>query len=239
MSEAETISIVCLDLAGTTVADGDTVETAFAEAIAALGIAPGTGAHGAAMARVRESRGGSTIEVFRSLFDEARAQAAHLAFERSYEQLVDRRGLHPVPGAAHAIERIRAAGVKVTLLTGFGRRTQSRILDALGWWDLADLTLGPEDGRGRPRPDLVLTAALRLGADDVRHVAVCGDTANDMRCGRSAGASVVAGVLTGAHDRSRLLAAGATHVLPSVAAFPDLILPAPAAPGPALTADHG
>ncbi|QKG23704.1 HAD-IA family hydrolase [Actinomadura verrucosospora] len=225
MSGAEPISIACIDLAGTTVADGGTVETAFAEAIAALGIVSGTAAHDRAMARVRESRGGSKIEIFRSLFDEPRAQAAHLAFERSYDQLVDRHGLRPVPGAERALERIRGAGVRVCLLTGFGRRTQARVLDALGWWDRVDLTLCPEDaGRGRPWPDLVLTAALRLGADDVRHIAVCGDTANDMLTGRRSGASVVAGVLTGAHDRDRLLAAGATHVLPSVADLPDLVL---------------
>ncbi|HEU5025106.1 MAG TPA: HAD-IA family hydrolase [Spirillospora sp.] len=225
MSGAAPITVACIDLAGTTVADGGAVETAFAEAIAALGIVSGTAAHDRAMARVRESRGGSKIEIFRSLFDEPRAQAAHLAFERSYDQLVDRHGLQPVPGAERALERIRGAGVRVCLLTGFGRRTQARVLDALGWWDRADLTLCPEDaGRGRPWPDLVLTAALRLGADDVRHIAVCGDTANDMLTGRRSGASIVAGVLTGAHDRDRLLAAGATHVLPSIAALPDLVL---------------
>ncbi|WP_225992255.1 HAD-IA family hydrolase [Actinomadura montaniterrae] len=225
MSGAAPITVACIDLAGTTVADGGAVETAFAEAIAALGIVSGTAAHDRAMARVRESRGGSKIEIFRSLFDEPRAQAAHLAFERSYDQLVDRHGLQPVPGAERALERIRGAGVRVCLLTGFGRRTQARVLDALGWWDRVDLTLCPEDaGRGRPWPDLVLTAALRLGADDVRHIAVCGDTANDMLTGRRSGASIVAGVLTGAHDRDRLLAAGATHVLPSVAALPDLVL---------------
>ncbi|MWA01438.1 HAD-IA family hydrolase [Actinomadura sp. LD22] len=219
------MTVACIDLAGTTVADGGAVETAFAEAIAALGIVSGTAAHDRAMDRVRASRGGSKIEIFRSLFDEPRAQAAHLAFERSYDQLVDRHGLRPVPGAERALERIRGAGVRVCLLTGFGRRTQARVLDALGWWDRADLTLCPEDaGRGRPWPDLVLTAALRLGADDVRHIAVCGDTANDMLTGRRSGASIVAGVLTGAHDRDRLLAAGATHVLPSVAALPDLVL---------------
>jgi phosphonatase-like hydrolase len=231
VSGAEPISIACIDLAGTTVADGGTVETAFAEAIAALGIVSGTAAHDRAMARVRASRGGSKIEIFRSLFDEPRAQAAHLAFERSYDQLVDRHGLQPVPGAERALERIRGAGVRVCLLTGFGRRTQARVLDALGWWDRVDLTLCPEDaGRGRPWPDLVLTAALRLGADDVRHIAVCGDTANDMLTGRRSGASIVAGVLTGAHDRDRLLAAGATHVLPSIAALPALVLDDAAVP---------
>ena len=238
MNEADPISLACLDLAGTTVADGDTVRTAFAEAIATLGIVSGTAAYDRALTCFRESRGASKISIFRSLFDEPRAQAAHLAFERSYDELVDRRGLRPVPGADDALRRIRAAGIQVCLITGFGRTTQARIIDALGWWDRVDLTLCPEDvPRGRPWPDLVLTAALRLGVDDVRHIAVCGDTANDMLTGRRAGASIVAGVLTGAHDRDRLLAAGATHVLHSVEALPELVLPAPA--DDTLTVDHG
>ncbi|MEV0659862.1 HAD family hydrolase [Actinomadura luteofluorescens] len=234
MNEAEPITVACLDLAGTTVADGDTVESAFAEAIATLGIVSGTASYDRALARFRDARGGSKIGIFRSLFDEPRAQAAHVAFERSYHDLIDRRGLTPVPGADDALTRLRGAGVRVCLLTGFGRGTQARVLDTLGWWDRADLTLCPEDvPRGRPWPDLVLTAALRLGVDDVRQIAVCGDTAGDMLCGRRSGASIVAGVLTGAHDHDRLLAAGATHVLPTVAALPDLVLRTPA------NADHG
>ncbi|GAA4061357.1 HAD family hydrolase [Actinomadura miaoliensis] len=227
MTGAGRITVACLDLAGTTVADGDAVETAFAEAIAALGIAPGTAAHERAMARVRDWRGRPKIEIFRALFpeDEARARAAHLSFERAYDLIVDRRGVVPVPGADTAIERLAGAGVHVCLITGFSQRTLGRILDALGWWDRVKLALCPdEDHRGRPWPDLILSAALHLNVDDVRHIAVCGDTENDVLSGRRAGASIVAGVLTGAHDRDRLLRAGATHVLPSIADFPDLVL---------------
>jgi phosphoglycolate phosphatase len=39
----------------------------------------------------------------------------------------------------------------------------------------------------------------------------------------SAGASVVTGVLTGSGDRTRLLDAGATHILGSVAELPALV----------------
>ncbi|GAA2443555.1 phosphonatase-like hydrolase [Actinomadura vinacea] len=239
MTGAERITIACLDLAGTTLVDGDAVETAFAEAIATVGVVPGTAAHERAMARVREFRGRQKIDIFRALLagDEARAQAANLSFERSYDLVVDRRGLAPVPGAETAIERLRGAGVRVCLTTGFSRRTLGRVLDALGWWNRVDLALCPEDGggRGRPHPDLVLSAALRLGVDDVRHIAVCGDTENDILSGRRAGASIAAGVLTGAHSQAQLVGAGATHVLDSVKEFPDLVLPATVAPDTART----
>ena len=50
---------------------------------------------------------------------------------------------------------------------------------------------------GAPAPDLVLTAMLRLGVDDVRETAVAMSTEAGVKAGRRAGAGVVAGVLTG------------------------------------------
>ncbi|MEU6790669.1 HAD hydrolase-like protein [Nonomuraea wenchangensis] len=112
------------------------------------------------------------------------------------------------------------------MITGFSRTTLSRVLGILGWHDRIDLAISPEDagGRGRPWPDMVLHAVLRLGVADVRNVAVIGDSESDMLCGRRAGASVVAGLMTGVHSRERLLKGGATHILDSIVDFPDLIL---------------
>ncbi len=131
--------------------------------------------------------------------------------------------MQPIDGAVDAIAALRAAGVRVCLTTGFSPATLTALLDTLGWHDRVDLALAPGPGiRGRPHPDLVLTAVLRLGVDDVRRVAVAGDTASDLLAGTRAGASVVAGVLTGAHDRDTLAAAPHTHVLESIVDFPAL-----------------
>ena len=164
--------------------------------------------------------GQSKIVVFRNLLDgdESAAQAANARFEEAYMESL---GLvTPIAGAFDAIIALRSAGIRVCLMTGFSAATRDALLDALGWRDVADLTLTPEEAygrRGRPHPDLVLTAALRLGVDDVRHIAVAGDTSNDLLAGWRAGASLVAGVLTGAHDRATLAAAPHTHLLDSVA----------------------
>ncbi|MFD7664396.1 phosphonatase-like hydrolase [Streptomyces sp. NPDC059788] len=221
------IPLVVLDMAGTTVADGGLVEQAFAAAAERLGVTPGSAEHAEQLAYVRATMGESKISVFRHLFgDEERARRANTAFEEAYGELVDAGRIAPVPGARQAIEALQEAGRTVVLTTGFARVTQDAILDALGWRDLVALTLCPADagGRGRPYPDLVLAALLRTGAaDSVRQVAVAGDTSYDMLSGRRAGASVVAGVLTGAHDEAALRGAGATHVLGSVAELPALL----------------
>lgn len=219
------IALAVLDMAGTTVSDDGLVIRAFDEAATAVGVPAEGDEREQARQYVLDTMGQSKIEVFRALFGtEDRAQQANVAFESAYEKHIDD-GVKPITGAPEAITQLRAAGVKVALTTGFSRPTQERLLAALGWQDIADLTLAPGEGvRGRPYPDLVLAALMRSGVDDVAQVAVLGDTSSDILSGLRAGASIVAGTLTGAHDEDTLLAAGATHVVASVADFPKHVL---------------
>ncbi|WP_405491791.1 phosphonatase-like hydrolase [Nocardia sp. NBC_00511] len=219
------IELAVLDMAGTTVADDGLVERAFEAAITAVGI-PAEGAEREAARKfVQETMGQSKIWCFRTLLgDEERAQRANRAFEAAYAEFAEA-GVSPIPGAVEAISALRAAGIKVALTTGFSKETQTKLLNALDWNEIADLTLAPSDaGRGRPFPDMVLTAVLRLEADAVDRVAVLGDTSSDIATGLAAGARIVAGTLTGAHDEEQLRAAGATHVVPSITEFAQLLL---------------
>ena len=219
------ITLAVLDMAGTTVADDGLVLRAFAAAAEAGGL-PAEGPEAdAARQYVLDTMGQSKIVVFRAIFgDEHRAQAANAAFETTYDSLIDQGLAEPIPGAEKAITTLREAGIKVALTTGFSRSTQDKLLVALGWKTLADLTLSPaEAGRGRPYPDLILTALLKLSIDDVHQIAVLGDTSNDVLSGIRSGASIVAGTLTGAHDEQQLRDAGATHIVPSVTVFAELL----------------
>ncbi|WP_405920839.1 phosphonatase-like hydrolase [Streptomyces longwoodensis] len=224
---APDIRLVVLDMAGTTVADGGLVERAFDSAARALGVEPGSPDHADKLAHVRATMGESKISVFRHLFgDEDRARRANTAFEEAYGALVADGLVAPVPGAREAVEALHVDGRTVVLTTGFARVTQDALLDALGWRDLVPVTLCPADagGRGRPYPDMVLEAFLRTkAADGTAQVAVVGDTSYDVLSGLRAGAGLVAGVRTGAHDAETLRAAGAGHVLDSVADLPALL----------------
>lgn len=219
------ITLAVLDMAGTTVADDGLVLRAFAAAAEAGGL-PAEGPEAdAARQYVLDTMGQSKIVVFRAIFgDEDRAQAANAAFETTYDSLIDQGLAEPIPGAEKAITTLREAGIKVALTTGFSRSMQDKLLVALGWETLADLTLSPaEAGRGRPYPDLILTALLKLSIDDVHQIAVLGDTSNDVLSGIRSGASIVAGTLTGAHDEQQLRDAGATHIVTSVTEFAELL----------------
>jgi phosphonatase-like hydrolase len=218
------VEVAVLDMAGTTVRDDGLVEQAFVAAIGAVGGPADSSELASMLAYVRATMGESKIVVFEHLLsgDRDRAARANAAFEQAYADRVDRGGVAPIPGAEQVLDRLRAAGIKVALTTGFSPLTQAMLIDTLGWRDRVDLWLAPANvGRGRPFPDLPLTAALRLGASRVQAIAVVGDTAADMRSGVNAGAGLVVGVLSGAHDEETLRAAGATHVLSSISDLPE------------------
>jgi len=223
--DAPRIALACLDMAGTTVEDAGAVSYAFAAALDEVGVVEGSAEWERMAEYVADTMGTSKIVVFRALFDDEQvAEKANAAFEADYEERIASGAVVPIAGAEEAIAELRGAGVKVALHTGFSVVTRNRLVAALGWEEIADLLLCPaEAGRGRPYPDMVLTSLLVLGVDDVAAVAFCGDTAADVEAGRHAGASVVAGVLTGADGAARLLGAGATHVLGSIAELPGIL----------------
>ena len=213
------IELVVLDMAGTTVVDDGVVEHAFQRAAERTGVAARLPWEDA-LGYVRETMGQSKFDVFLHLAggDASAARQATAAFEDAYAEIVAESGVAEIPGAADAIQGLKDAGLTVVLTTGFAPVTRQALIDGLGWGGLVDLALSPVDaGRGRPAPDLVLTALLRTGASAVQ--AVAGDTVSDVESGRRAGAGFVAGVLTGAPARAALSGAGADVVLSDVTAL--------------------
>ena len=142
MSDTSPVSLVCCDVVGA--AAGDSVlERAFAEAIATQGVVAGTAAYVRSMVQFDRTRGWPPADVMRSLFpeDEIRAQVANFAFERSFQAVVDRFGVVPLPGVNEALAKLTAAGVKVCLVSSLSRPALSLIVERLDWWQRADLML--------------------------------------------------------------------------------------------------
>jgi phosphonatase-like hydrolase len=229
------ITLACCGLIGTLVADEGLVERSFAEAIATQGVVSGTSAFARRMSQVHQARGRSAADVLRVLFpdNEARAQAAQLAFDRALADAIGRVTIHPVPGALQVLDQLRAGGISVCVLTSLPRRVLDRVVEAAGLGCRIDLALSPDDvPRGFPAPDLVLMSVLQMGTGSVGDVAVIHGTGAGVEGGRRSGASIVAGVLTGPHAARRLRSAGATHVLESIADLPGLVQAGDAASWP-------
>ncbi|MFJ8788658.1 HAD family hydrolase [Streptomyces sp. NPDC102462] len=202
------IDLAVLDMAGTTIADNGTVERAVDEALSLAGldaITPQT---------LRPLRGMAKTDMFNRLTpDPHKAAAAHRAFVDLMLKAVLAGELTARDGAEDVLAGLRERGVRTCLMTGFDAAVQDALLETLGWRDLIDLTVAQSGTlRGRPYPDLILSAVIQLRVDAVQRVLVAGDTVNDLLAGTRAGAGHVIAVLGGAHDREHLRTAPHTAI---------------------------
>lgn len=220
------VSLVCIDLANVVI-DGAVVERAFAEAIATQGIVTGTEAYVRSMVRFDRARGRPPAEVLRELFasDESRAQAASIAFDRSFISAAERFGVTPSTETFAVLGKTGAdVGIRVCLLTALSRDAAGAVLDWFHRQGLGDLVLTADDApRGFPWPDPVLTAMLRLGIGDVREVAMVSADCPGLLSGHRAGAGLVIGVTSDPGQLPDMRDAGATHVLDDIAALPEFL----------------
>jgi phosphonatase-like hydrolase len=208
--------LVVFDLAGTTVHDGGSVVRCFTSAL---------GEHGIAVTpeEIAAMRGASKREaIARLLGDDPqashRAAAVYEAFRAHVMSACQRRELAAIDGAAAVFRELRARHVRVALNTGFDRQLTDVLLAGLGWSarDVDAVICGDEVPRGRPAPYLIFAAMQATGVDSVHAVVNVGDTTLDLEAGHNAGVRWNVGVLTGAHDRSRLERAPHTHVVNAV-----------------------
>jgi len=220
------VRLAVIDSGGTTIRDDDVVITACIEALAAYGAGPDVLGFEDRLRYIKFSMGRTRLDVFRYLLrDGGTARLANRVFEAAVESAVAQGDIAPFPGAHRAIDELRDAGIAVCLTTSMSQRILDRIVHAIGWEDTVDLTLAPGLGvRCRPHPDLVLMAMMRLGIDAVREVAVVGGTAADLIAGSRAGASVVVGVSSGAHDAAMLRATPHTHLLERIDQVPGVLV---------------
>ncbi len=215
------IELAAFDIAGTTVDDGGAVYDALRRSVEELGatVSDADLSHWMGTDKVTAidnlaRLGGVTIGR-----DEVLG-----AFARFQEVLSESYRTHPpraIPGVEELIARLRGAGVKVALTTGFDRAVVTPLLASLGWTVggdgmALDAVVTTDDvPAGRPAPYMIFRAMEATGVVDVRAVLAAGDTAVDVQAANHAGAISV-GVLTGQTPAETLESNHADHVLDSV-----------------------
>lgn len=215
--------LVVTDFGGTVLRDDGIVIDAYRRALTEHGI-PFTDDE------LRARRGANKRVVFAELAGRAAGgmAAAMLAvdaletFEAALRGAYET-GATEIPGAGRAVGKLQKHEIKVALTTGFDRSLVDLLLERLGWTTLFDISLSGESvSKGRPAPYMIFNAMMQFGIEDVRQVAVIGDTPLDLAAGMNAGAGWVIGVLSGAHDIETLGATRHTHIIPSIADLPAL-----------------
>jgi phosphonatase-like hydrolase len=219
------LQLVVFDMAGTTVHDGDAVNRCFRAALAGAGVSVEAAAVNAVMGLAKP-------DAIRRLLGEPapaeRLAVIHADFVwRMRQHYLTDPDVREVAGATATFARLRHAGIRVGLDTGFSRDIAQVIIDRLGWGEKrraidASVT-SDEVPRGRPSPDTIFRLMQICGVGDPIRVAKVGDTPADLEQGDGAGCGLVVGVTGGSHTRAELARCPHTHLLESVAELPTLL----------------
>jgi phosphonatase-like hydrolase len=222
------IELVVFDIAGTTLNDDDSVNRCVRDSLARFG-------YQVTAAQVNAVMGLNKPEAIATLLERVGGQRVshelvseiHRDFEvRSMQFYAHDPSVHEVEGTTRVFLRLRQAGIRVALDTGFNRSITAVILERLNWSRdrLIDASISSDEvTRGRPHPDMVLELMNRFHLADPRRVAKVGDTPADLLEGRNAGCGLIVGVTSGTHSRSELEPFPHTHFVDSVRDVPALL----------------
>lgn len=107
--------------------------------------------------------------------------------EEAYRALLRTGGIEPLPGAAEWVAALHGEGWRQAVASSAPRANIAAMVAALGFGNLLDAYLGAEDvTRGKPDPEVFLSAAERLGVARERCVVV-EDAAAGIEAARRAG----------------------------------------------------
>ena len=116
-----------------------------------------------------------------------RIQRVADAKEVEYRRLAEERGLTPLPGAADWLVRLQATGWKQAIASSAPRLNVDVMLRAMKLEHYFDAIVASEDvTKGKPDPEVFLTAAARLGLPASRCIVV-EDAAAGVEAARRAG----------------------------------------------------
>lgn len=219
-----TFELVSLDMAGTTIDEGNTVyetlrtcvQNAADKEVSDQLLQSWTGTSKLAAIQGMLAAVGSTAD----------AAEVYADFSQMLIEAYRNHPPQPFEGVSELFQRLRDQGVKVALQTGYSREVAGILIEGAGWHigeDIDALVSSDEVRASRPSPYMIFQTMERTGVDDVQKVLVAGDTPNDLRAGTRAGAQFVVGVLSGAHDYRSLGAIKHTHLFEDVTCIESLL----------------
>ena len=133
--------------------------------------------------------------------DPAEIAAISLRKEALYREVVRELGIAALPGVKTWLRRLRDAEIPCVIASSTHRENITATLEVLGLGKFFSAIVAAEDvKRGKPDPEVFLTAAKRIGADPASGV-VFEDALVGIAAGRAAGMRVVAVATTEPRDR--------------------------------------
>lgn len=171
--------------------------------------------------RVREELGvdlALTIACLLPGADGAAQRRVMTSYAALYRGVEKEMGLRLFPEVLPVLEALRTGGHQLVIGTGKSRAGLDRVLPLLGIGHFFTDSCTADESAHKPDP-LMLAMLISRNAAAPSGTLMVGDTTWDVRMARAAGVQSVA-VTSGTHAAEDLRAAGADHLVPTLAALP-------------------
>lgn len=149
------------------------------------------------------------------------ADAVNDDYIRLYESTFIQR-TPTLPGATALLEALRAAGLRLAVVTNKRDEGARLMTEVVGWTGMFEVVHGRDSGAPKPEPEAALAVLRKMGLEP-SEAAFVGDTEFDMNCGRDAGLAAVIG-LVGSRSAEHLRQHGATHLVHALSEVAPLLL---------------
>lgn len=134
----------------------------------------------------------TTLDAFRKLgLDESDSQTATSQKQSLYRDAVSAGAVRALPGALVLLEKLKARGAAIAIVTSASRASATRTLEATGLLPFVDALITADDvANGKPDPEPYRAALARLKADPAQTLAV-EDALSGIASAHAAGVKVV------------------------------------------------
>ena len=155
-------------------------------------------------------------------FGEDQVRKYHSVVLKAYEDNIDAK-TYRCPGAAEALDTLRAAGYRLGICTNKPQALAHKLLERLGVRDaFASLIGGDTLGARKPDPQPLVQAIRRAGGN-VQKTVLIGDTVTDLDTARAAGVAIV--LVTFGHIGRDVARLGPDDLLDHFQDLPKVIVP--------------
>lgn len=153
------------------------------------------------------------------LHNDIKVDALFAEFKETLKIAYDNLEVQTFDGTLGFLRSLRDQNVTIALNTGYDKTTATKLLSKLNWepGEEYDYLITADDvENGRPHPDMIHLAMKKSGVSDATYVMKVGDSKIDIEEGHSAKCGYSIGITTGAQTEQELLEANPSFVVNSL-----------------------
>jgi phosphonatase-like hydrolase len=215
---SNTIKMVVLDMAGTTINEDNIVYKTLHKAVGKQGIEVDLSTVLKICAGKEKHK--AIIDLLENLgIEDVDSKVVFENFKKNLEEAYDLYEIKPVDGVEAFFAELKRKGVIVVLNTGYDSKTANKLLSKLNWsvGNQIDALITADDVvTGRPSAEMINLAMEIFSISNSKNVLKAGDSAIDIEEGKSANCGLTVGVLSGAQNEEELAKASPNYIFQNV-----------------------